>query len=79
MQRAGALRVVARCRHFQEIVMSARLARITVTRDGDAYLMQIEDEAGGRLDLSATAEQIDVIAEALDDLLAMDDAEKIDD
>ncbi|MDB5597657.1 MAG: hypothetical protein JWM36_4618 [Hyphomicrobiales bacterium] len=59
--------------------MSVRLARFTVTRDGDAYLMHIEDESGGRLDLSATAEQIDVIVEALDDLLAMDDAEKIGD
>ncbi|MDB5649081.1 MAG: hypothetical protein JWL62_601 [Hyphomicrobiales bacterium] len=59
--------------------MSVRLARFTVSREGNDYRIHVEDEAGGQLDLAATAEQIDVIAEALDDLLAMDDAEKIGD
>ncbi|MDB5510398.1 MAG: hypothetical protein JWL93_2867 [Hyphomicrobiales bacterium] len=50
------------------------LARFRVERHDEGYRLEIEDEAGGRLELIASAEQIDVIVEALDDVLAEDDA-----
>lgn len=50
------------------------LARFRVERHEEGYRLEIEDEAGGRLELLASAEQIDVIVEALDDVLAEDDA-----
>jgi hypothetical protein len=49
------------------------LARFTVNPGKTGYQMHIEDEDGETIELSATRDQLDVIADALDDLLAEDE------
>ncbi|RYC32977.1 hypothetical protein D3273_05835 [Lichenibacterium minor] len=57
-----------------------KLAKFTVTEAGDDFNLHIEDEAGHVLELSATRDQVDVIADKLDELLSQDDsADEIDD
>ena len=48
---------------------SKKLAKFTITEAGDDFALHIEDEAGDVLELSATRDQVDVIADALADLL----------
>lgn len=50
------------------------LAKFTVSKSGDAYAIHVEDDGGGVLELTATDEQLDVISEAIDNLLSEDDA-----
>ena len=51
------------------------LSTFTVRRSGDGYSLHIEDSAGELIEFEATADQIDLIAEALEDLLEEDDDE----
>jgi hypothetical protein len=53
--------------------MAQALARFTVTPQGDDYLLTIEDDGGQTVELTATAEQLDTLIDAVDDLLAEDD------
>ncbi len=47
------------------------LARFTASPAGDGgFTLHIEDDGGETLELAATRDQLDVIADALDDLLA---------
>lgn len=46
------------------------LAKFTVSGGGDSYTLHIEADGGDTLELTATAEQLDLIAEAVDNLLA---------
>ena len=56
-----------------------KLARFEVTKTGeDAFTLHIEDEAGELLELSATADQLDVVADALDDILEASEEEDED-
>jgi hypothetical protein len=55
-----------------ECEMAKGLARFTIEPGNDGYVLHIEDEDGETLQLEATAEQLDLIAEAVDDQLAMD-------
>ncbi len=56
---------------------SKKLAKFTVLEAGESFNLHIEDEAGDVLELSATRDQVDVIADTLADLLEDDDdAEK---
>jgi hypothetical protein len=57
--------------------MAKALARFTIEPDGEGYTLHIEDEDGDTLELTATAEQLDLIAEALDDQLE-EDVDEID-
>lgn len=51
------------------------LSKFTITEAGDdAYAIHIEDDAGDVMEFRATPEQVDVIADALDELLYADDA-----
>ena len=50
------------------------LAKFTVEKAGDAYRFHIEDEAGAAIELSATFEQVELLADTLDDLLGADDS-----
>jgi hypothetical protein len=50
------------------------LSRFTVQRRGDRFSLHIEDGAGEVIEFEATPEQIDVIVDALDDMLEEDDA-----
>lgn len=57
-----------------------KLARFTAIPQGDEFQLHIEDDSGETLELSATREQIDVIADNLDDLLSEDDSlDEVDD
>jgi len=51
------------------------LSTFTVRRAGDGYTLHIEDSAGELIEFEATADQLDVIAEALEDLLEEDEEE----
>ena len=53
---------------------TAALAKFTIKESDDGYSLHIEDDAGGVLELKATAEQLDLIAESVEDLLDDDDA-----
>jgi hypothetical protein len=57
----------------------AKLAKFTIEADGDDYLLTIESEDGGSLELTASLEQLDLIGEAVDQLLEQDDSAVDDD
>jgi hypothetical protein len=50
------------------------LANFSIEKDGDAYLLNIEDDAGQTIKLSASFEQVELLADTLDDLLGADDS-----
>lgn len=47
-----------------------KLKKFHVEGAGDIFSLHIEDEAGGMLELSASREQVDLIADSLDELLS---------
>lgn len=61
--------------------MAKALSRFTIERDGDEYLLNIEDEDGDTLALTASFEQLDLISESLEEHLAFDadDPDVLDD
>lgn len=61
--------------------MAKALSRFTIERDGDDYLLNIEDEDGDTLALTASFEQLDLISESLEEPLAFDadDPDVVDD
>jgi hypothetical protein len=61
--------------------MAKALSRFTIERDGDEYLLNIEDEDGDTLALTASFEQLDLISESLEEHLAFDadDPDLLDD
>ncbi len=52
--------------------MAKALARFTIEPSDDGYSLHLEDEDGDTLELTATAEQLDLIAEAIDEHLEED-------
>ena len=46
-----------------------KLAKFTISEAREGFNLHIEDEAGNVLELSATREQIDIIDDALADIL----------
>lgn len=74
MHPEGAMRVIGR-HASQEERMAKALSRFTIERDGDDYLLHIEDEDGDTLELTASFEQLDLISEALEEHLAFDDVD----
>ena len=50
------------------------LSTFRVEEKGDGYSLHIEDDAGETIEFEATAEQLDLIVETLDDLLGDDDS-----
>ncbi len=55
-----------------------KLAKFTITEAGEDFKFHIEDEAGHVLELTATREQLDVIDDALENLLEEgDDADEV--
>ena len=46
------------------------LARFTIVAADDEFQLHIEDDGGDTLELTATAEQLDLIVEALDEALS---------
>ena len=54
------------------------LAKFTIDKGGDEYRLHIENDAGDAMELSATQEQLELLAEALDDLLDAEEAGSAD-
>ena len=52
--------------------MAKALSHFTIEPSGDGYILAIEDEDGTQLELTATPEQLDLIAEAIEDHLESD-------
>jgi hypothetical protein len=50
-----------------------RLAAVTIDRIGEDFGIHIETEGGGRFDLVVTYDQLDTIADQIDDALEEDD------
>jgi hypothetical protein len=58
--------------------MAKALVRFTIEPSSDSYLLLIEDDDGETVELVATLEQLDLIGEAVDQLLEQDDADTSD-
>lgn len=60
--------------------MAKALARFTITPSADGYELRIEDDSGEALELLATYEQLDLIAEEIDGQLNViaDEVEEAD-
>ena len=50
------------------------LAKFTIAESGQDFSLHIEDEAGHVLEFSATRDQIDLIADRLDEILSQGDS-----
>ena len=55
------------------------LAKFTIAEAGEEFSLHIEDEAGHVLEFSATRDQIDLIADRLDEILSKGDEVEPDD
>ena len=53
--------------------MARILSQFTISRSGDDYVLHIEDEDGDLQDYAASFEQLDLIAEAIDEQLNTDE------
>lgn len=53
------------------------LASLAISPTGDGYLLMIEDEDGETMELTATFEQLDLIAEAVDRQLNSDEEDAL--
>lgn len=53
------------------------LASLAISPTGDGYLLMIEDEDGEAMELTATFEQLDLIAEAVDQQLNSDEEDAL--
>ena len=49
------------------------LTKFSITRQGSDYRLDIENDAGDAMHLTATQEQLDIVADTLDDLLDASD------
>ncbi len=52
--------------------MAKSLAHFTIEASGDGFVVSIEDEEGAQFELTATPEQLDLIAEAIEEHLEND-------
>jgi hypothetical protein len=57
--------------------MAKGLASLAIAPTGDGYLLTIEDEDGDVIELTATFEQLDLIAEAVDIQLNSDEEDAL--
>ena len=55
------------------------LSKFEIKKAGEGYTLHIEDDAGDKIEFTATAEQLDVVSERLIELLDDDDAAALDD
>ncbi|CAD7339857.1 DUF2500 domain-containing protein [Sphingomonadales bacterium 56] len=57
--------------------MADKISGFEITRSGEEYLISFETEDGPRLELSASYEQLDLIAEAIDAQLDRDEEDAL--
>ena len=58
--------------------MAKTLSQFTLGGEGESYVLHIETEDGERLDIAATYEQLDLIAEAIDEKLDSDEEDQLE-
>ena len=58
--------------------MARTLSEFTINREGEDYILRIATDDGETVDVAATFDQLDVIAEAIDDLLMADEEEALE-
>lgn len=61
--------------------MAKTLGQFSITREADGYILHMEDEDGETVEYNATFEQLDIISEAIEEQLELDedDAVGVDD
>ncbi|UIJ47152.1 hypothetical protein LZK98_09510 [Sphingomonas cannabina] len=57
--------------------MAKVLGQFTITQEADGYLLHVEDEDGETVEYSATYEQLDLISEAIEEQLDLDEEEAL--
>ena len=58
--------------------MARTLAQFTITPDGNGdYVLSLEDEEGETLDFTASYEQLDLVVEAIEEVLDSDEEEAL--
>lgn len=57
--------------------MSNKLSGFTVEPLDEGYLIQVEQEDGDAIELTATYDQLDMIAQTIDDLLDKDEEDQL--
>lgn len=55
--------------------MAKALARFTISKDNDDYVIRLDDEDGATLELRTTYDQLDLMADAIDRQLDEDEDE----
>ena len=58
--------------------MAKTLSEFTINRESDEYVMRIATDDGETVEVAATFDQLDIIAEAIDDLLMSDEEEALE-
>ncbi|URW76695.1 hypothetical protein M9980_05675 [Sphingomonas donggukensis] len=58
--------------------MAKTLGQFSITAEADGYLLHLEDEDGETVEYEATLEQLDLISEAIEEQLEMEDADDLD-
>jgi hypothetical protein len=59
-------------------IMAKALAQFSIVRTGEDYLLTIEDQDGEASEFSVDFDQLDLITEAIDDVLDADEEEALD-
>ncbi|MBB4837630.1 hypothetical protein HNP52_000681 [Sphingomonas kyeonggiensis] len=60
--------------------MARTLAQFSITADGDGdYTLHLEDDDGETLEFTASEEQLDLIVEAIEEVLDADEDDLLDD
>jgi hypothetical protein len=57
--------------------MAKVLGAFSITRETDGYLLHVEDEDGETVEYAATFEQLDLISEAIEEQLELDDDDAV--
>lgn len=57
--------------------MAKVLGQFSITQAADGYLLHMEDEDGDTVEYSATFEQLDLISEAIEEQLDMDEEDAL--
>ena len=53
--------------------MARTLAQFSITRETDGYILHLEDDDGETLEFAASFEQLDLISEAIEEQLDLDE------
>ena len=58
--------------------MAKALSEFTINREGEDYVLRLATDDGETVEVAATFDQLDIIAEAIDDLLMADEEEALE-